>query len=205
MWLASLVTLVVGGLMAHESIRFYEARQTCERTQKENERLLLNPLCADPWQRMTHGPKQEEACRAAEEENRVGTMACAVKTMWLGGAPAQLWERVTGSYWLLFGILAPTSCAAVMMCFWSCGQRAARRQTAEMQRELVDTMKQIASAAAVAVPRPPEPRRDYMNALPPVPSCYDDPMWNHFLMHRGPPQQPLVMPPARERVEMLDL
>lgn len=199
--LGALVALLAVGLAGHEVVRLYEARAACARTQAENALLLQNAVCADPFQRLVHGPKQDEACRRAEEENRVGTLGCAWKLAWREGAPNQLWERVTGSYWLLFGILAPAGCVAVAMCFWSCGQRAARAQTKEMQLQLLDTMRMLGGGGGGVSKAPKPQRRHHYDALPPIPSYYSDPQWTQFLAY----QQQQQHHHQRPRVELLNV
>lgn len=201
MWLLLAAFPVTLFLAGYAGVLFHEARLTCRQTQAENTVLLLQEVCADPMRRLMAGPKVDATCRTAEEENRIGTYACAWKLMWENGAPNVLWQRITGSYWLLFGILAPTSCVAVMMAFWSCGQRAARHQTAQMQRELLSTLKQLAPSTAV---KPKRPRHHYYETLPPPPTMYypDPAQWTQFLLHQ---QQDQERQRRQGQVELLNI
>lgn len=195
MWPLVLLLPVAALLVGYGNMQLYEARMACERTQSQNLFLVNSNLCADPWKRMMAGPRQDQVCVAAEEENRISVQSCAWKLAWERGFVNQLWQRITHSYWLLFGILAPTSCALVLGCFWSCGQRAARNQSAQMQRELLSTLKLMAPE------KPKKPKKHYYDALPPppvaMPSYYPDPRWTQFLVM----PQPVAQPP-KQQVEL---
>lgn len=147
--LALLILLVFVG---YETIRFRELHQTCIRTQEENERLLHNVLCADAWQRSLHGPKQEELCRRAREENDRTPLECAWRSLWADGELNQLWVRVSTSYWLMFGLGAPALCTIVVMWFSNRNQAAARRDQRELFQEMAKALRPHISA---------EPRDDH--------------------------------------------
>lgn len=204
MWLLVVLLPVAAFLVGYGNIQLYEARVACERTQSQNLVLLNSNLCADPWKRMMAGPKQDQVCVAAEEENQISVRSCAWKTVWEQGFVNQLWQRVTHSYWLLFGILAPTSCALVLGCFWSCGQRAARKQTAQMQRELLSTLKLLAPPLSEQPAKMKKPKKHYYETLPPppmaMPTYYPDPRWTQFLVM----PQPVAQPPPKQQVELFN-
>lgn len=138
---SALVALIVLVFVGYEAIRFRELHQTCIRTQEENERLLHNVLCADAWQRALHGPKQEELCRRAREENDRTPMECAWRALWTEGEFHQLWVRVSTSYWLLFGLGAPALCTMVYMWFSNRNQAAARRDQRELFQEMAKALR----------------------------------------------------------------
>lgn len=142
--LALLILLVFVG---YEAIRFRELRQTCIRTHEENERLLHNVLCADAWQRSLHGPKQEELCRRAREENDRTPLECAWRSLWADGELNQLWVRVSTSYWLMFGLGAPVLCTMVVMWFSNRNQAAARRDQRELFQEMAKALRPVAPVA----------------------------------------------------------
>lgn len=137
------LSLLVAGFFGYQGIHFYEYHDACLRTQLENEYLLKNPLCSDPWQRRLHGPKQEQVCQHAATENRVHPLACAWKRSWDRMGIIQLWTTVTESYWLLFGIITPTCCMMVIMMFWTWNQSSARKATMTMQREVLGAIKEL--------------------------------------------------------------
>lgn len=142
MWKTLLLFLCIG-VCSYQGILLYEAHEFCLRTHLENEYLLKNPLCADPWQRRLHGPKQDQVCHHAAFENTVHPLACAWKKTWDQVGINRLWLTITESYWLLFGIITPTCCMSVIMLFWSCNQSSARKATQQMQRELIMTLEQM--------------------------------------------------------------
>jgi hypothetical protein len=125
-------SMLVTLLVLYQGIHFYEAHDACVRTHMENSYLLKNPLCADPWERRLHGPKQDQVCQRAAVENGVHPLACAWKHTWEQVGVNRLWATVTESYWLLFGIITPTCCTAIIMLFWTWNQRSARKATQEM-------------------------------------------------------------------------
>lgn len=144
------LSLFVIGFLCYQGIHFYEYHDACVRTHVENAYLLKNSLCADPWQRRLHGPKQEQVCQHAAAENAVHPLACAWKRTWDRLGVNQLWTSMTESHWLLFGIIAPTCCVVVIMAFWMWNQSSARQATRDMQREVLDivTQRQLLPAAA---------------------------------------------------------
>lgn len=183
---SALFTVLLFVFVGYEAIRFRELWQTCIRTHEENERLLTNVLCADAWQRTLHGPKQEELCRVAREENDRTPEECAWRLLWMDGELHQLWVRVSTSYWLLFGLGAPALCTAVAMWFSNRNQAAARRD----QRALFEDM-----AKALRPPPPPPPTpipadedrgliHEWSARDPPPRRLSSNPSWHYEERHR---------------------
>lgn len=139
--LGTLLLCLSLGFLGYQGIHLYEAHGQCLRTQLENEYLLRNPLCADPWQRRLHGPKQDQVCQRAATENGVHPLACAWKHTWDQIGVMRLWLTVTESYWLLFGIITPTCCMVVIMFFWSWSQSSALKASQQMQRDVLGTLR----------------------------------------------------------------
>lgn len=129
--------------LGFEGIRFQELNVQCSRLQTQNAILLQDVACADPWERTLRGAKQEALCAAAKEENARTSLACAWQRMWTQGELYQFWERVSTSYWLLFGLGAPALCTAVMMWFSNRNQAAARRDQREMFESLAKSLRTI--------------------------------------------------------------
>lgn len=181
----TLFTLILVVFIGYEAIRFRELWQTCVRTHEENDRLLNNVLCADAWQRTLHGPKQEELCRVAREENDRTPGECAWRLLWMEGEFHQLWTRVSTSYWLLFGLGAPALCTAIAMWFSNRNQAAARRD----QRALFEDM-----AKALRPPTPPPP-------LSTAATMVHDTGLIHAWSARDPPSRRLSAQPSWRYVE----
>lgn len=150
--LSALLALFILIFVGYETIRFRELFQTCVHTQETNERILANVLCADAWQRALHGPKQEELCRLAQEENARTPLECAWRALWTEGELHQLWVRVSTSYWLLFGLGAPAVCMAVYMWFSNRNQAAARKDQKELFTEMAKALRPMMQQPQQMVP-----------------------------------------------------
>jgi hypothetical protein len=146
--LVCLLLAVLGGpFVAFESLRFYTAHQTCLSTHAENERLLMNPLCGDAWQRHIHGPKLDATCKKAHDENLISPVSCAWQVMWKQGEPYRVWAMVTESYVMLALIVVPSSLLIIWLLFWSYTESSHRRQQLEMQKEMYrETLKAVQSS-----------------------------------------------------------
>lgn len=148
-----LLVLFLGLFLGFQGVRFYEVYEVCLKTQMENELLLQNPICADPWKRVLHGPKQEQVCQHATQENRIHPLACAWKHTWSEGGVNQLWVRVTESYWLLFGVIASSFCTAIIMFFTSWNHGSTLKANKEMQKEMLGTMAKLMISSSSEIPR----------------------------------------------------
>jgi hypothetical protein len=135
----ALLTLFI--FLGYETIRFRELHATCVRTQGENALLLQNVLCKDAWQRSLHGPKQEQLCQAAAEENARTPYECAWRALWTQGELHQLWVRISTSYWLMFGVGAPVLCTVVIMWFHNRNQAAARKDQQRLFEEMARALR----------------------------------------------------------------
>ena len=141
MGIGSFIVALMGIVfLGYEGIRFQELNVQCGQIQAQNAILLQDVACADPWERALRGVKQEALCAAAREENARTPLACAWQRMWTQGELYQFWERVSTSYWLLFGLGAPALCTAVMMWFSNRNQAAARRDQREMFENLTKAL-----------------------------------------------------------------
>ncbi len=146
MWKALLFLTVASPFIVYESLRLYTSHETCKKVYAENELLLSNILCADAWQRHIHGTKQDAACKQAEHENLVSPFSCAWKSMWTDGEPYKLWTMITTSYMMMGAIIVPSLLLTIWLFFWSWNERASRRQTIDMQKEMYrETLKMVGS------------------------------------------------------------
>lgn len=182
--LTFLLSIGAAGFLCYQGIHFYEYHDACVRTQVENDFLLKNPLCADPWQRRLHGPKQELVCQHAAAENAVHPLACAWKRSWDRLAMNQLWTAVTESHWLLFGIIAPTCCMIVIMTFWMWNQSSARQSAHRMQNDVLEMMTttRVAGSPALQLPsaidKPKKRKKVYQLVA--------EPSYHHYYREREP-------------------
>jgi hypothetical protein len=160
MWLPfALVLFVLGPLLAHEILRFNEHHHDCTQQWLENEMLLRNAMCSDARQRNAHGPKMEQTCRQAEQENSVSPGACAVRQLWRQGALYHLWDAFVGSPWMLFGLAG----VAIIMAFQGWQYRAQRQMQERLYRETVLMHQQITPPPS-PVPAQPQPIQLIMQA-----------------------------------------
>jgi len=138
----------VAPFFVYESLRFYTAHKVCAQTHFQNELLLSNKMCADPWELHLHGEKAGEACRKAIEENRVSPLSCAWQHMWIKGEPYKVWSMLTDSYWMLGAVVVPSVLLTIWLIFSGWHQTRARKETMSFQREMYkDTLNLLAAAA----------------------------------------------------------
>lgn len=91
-----------------QSLRWEAHRVTCLKEQKENQKLMKSRNCADPYERQLMGAKQEQACKAAEDENRMSIYSCACHKFWYESGIYRLWVRLTENDLMLLAWLIPT-------------------------------------------------------------------------------------------------
>jgi len=138
MLLPIILLLLFSPFVLYESIRGYTTYQTCSKIHAQNQLLLDNPLCSDPWQRHLHGEKQNALCNQAQQENLISPASCAMKRMWTEGEVYRVWTMFTHSYWMLTAALAlglGASLGLVMILLWSCDRRAQRKSQEQLYRE----------------------------------------------------------------------
>lgn len=131
-----LILLITTPFIIYESLRFYTHFHECDVAHAQNALLLDNPLCSDPWQLHSHGPKQQAVCAKAKAENQVSVISCAWQHMWLRGEVYRIFTMITESYWMLLGFIVPCMLAFIYLWFWSSNERASRRDMLDMQREM---------------------------------------------------------------------
>jgi hypothetical protein len=121
-------------------LRFSTLHQTCKTTQIENERILSNPLCKDPWQRQLHGPKQEAVCKHAQEEMLLSPFSCAWKNLWTQSELVRVWFMITESYVMVLSVVVPCLITCIFMLFWTCNEAKTRKFHQDMYRETLQTI-----------------------------------------------------------------
>ena len=132
----SLLTVSLLPLFAYEGIRFFTHIQECHVRQIQNQLLLDNVLCSDPWQTQAHGPKQQAACDKAQKENQVSVVSCAWQEMWLKGELKRVWSSITESQVMLVAFLVPCLMLTIGLLFWSCNERATRKEMFSLHRDI---------------------------------------------------------------------
>lgn len=135
--LSVILSVCLGPLVVFEGLRFHTLHQTCKKTHLENERLLQNNLCKDPWQRQLHGPKQESACRTAEEEMLLSPFSCAWKNLWSKNELVRVWFMIADSYVMILSIVVPCLIVSIVMLFWTCNESKTRNFQKEMFKEIL--------------------------------------------------------------------
>jgi hypothetical protein len=138
--LAVFLSIGLGPLLVFEGLRFNTLHQTCKTTQIENERILTNPLCKDPWQRQLHGPKQEAVCKHAQEEMMLSPFSCAWKNLWSQSELVRVWFMITESYVMILSVVVPCLITCIFMLFWTCNEAKTRTFHQEMYRETLKTI-----------------------------------------------------------------
>jgi hypothetical protein len=128
---------------SYESLRFYATHHRCSTTYAQNELLLRNPLCADPYNRFLHGPKQEEACTRAHNENLVSPTSCALRALWHESEPMRVWRTVIESHWMLFGLGSVAISVSIIMWSRSCTHKAQLRARRDMHAETMQVMREL--------------------------------------------------------------
>jgi hypothetical protein len=131
-----LCSIVFTPFIVYEGVRLYTHHQECSTSHAQNELLLKNPTCSDPWKRHAHGPKQQQACERAEAENLVSVMACAWQGMWMHGEAKRVWSMLTENYFMLASIVVPSVLLIIFLLFWSCNERATRRSMFDFQERM---------------------------------------------------------------------
>lgn len=150
----SLLTLSLLPLFAYEGIRFFTHIQECQVRHMQNQLLLDNVLCSDPWQTQAHGPKQQAACDKAQGENQVSVLSCAWQEMWLKGELKRIWSSITESPFMLFAFIVPCLMLTIGLLFWTCNERATRREMFGMQKEMFrETLQTIHGGGGGAIIR----------------------------------------------------
>lgn len=138
--LSIFLAIALGPLLVFEGLRFQTLHQTCKTTQLENERMLSNPLCKDPWQRQLHGPKQEAACKHAEQEMMLSPFSCAWKNLWSQSDLVRVWFMITESYVMVLSVVVPCLITCIFMVFWTCNEAKTRTFHKEMYKETLKTI-----------------------------------------------------------------
>ncbi|MBX9635991.1 MAG: hypothetical protein K2Q45_00380 [Nitrosomonas sp.] len=140
--LATVVLCIVTvPFIVYESLRFYTHHAECQVAHNQNALLLDNPLCSDPWQLYSHGPKQQTACDKARLENQVSVLSCAWQLMWVQGQPNRVFTMITESYWMLFGLLLPTMLFTLYLIFKMCIENTQhRREMSVKERMFLETL-----------------------------------------------------------------
>lgn len=104
----------------YESARFQECLGDCREQYIENNRILKNPICDNPAERILHGKKAQHICLQAQKENRQRPSVCALKKWWQEGELYGLYYRIAGSNLMLLSIILPTIFMIVYSLFTYC-------------------------------------------------------------------------------------
>lgn len=151
----SLLCISILPFFAYEGIRFYTHHGQCQTRHTQNQLLLENVLCSDPWQTLAHGPKQQAACDKAFHENQVSILSCTWQEMWLNGELNRVWSAITDNVWTLFAFIMPVVMLTVVLLFSSCNEGRARRDMMQMQKEMYRETLQSVGAGVSGVPGVP--------------------------------------------------
>lgn len=104
----------------YESARFQECLGDCREQYIVNTRILKNPICDNPAERVLHGKKAQLICLQAQKENRQRPSVCALKKWWQEGELYGLYYRIAGSNLMLLSIILPTIFMVVYSIFTYC-------------------------------------------------------------------------------------
>ncbi len=111
--LASSVIAIL--IYSHEHTRITHAYHDCTRQNAVDRELLVREICIFPEERMRFVGTVD--CAGAERRQRTSIFMCTLHKWSVESAVADIWHRLTSSYWSLAGILLPL--IGMYMYFWS--------------------------------------------------------------------------------------
>lgn len=126
----------------YEGSSFRLAYHECRLRQETNDRTLRMIGVCDSSQPLS--AEMQNACIAAERENRVSAMVCAWRSMWTQGELLRVWHMFTESYLMLFGM----TCAIFVCLTYFVTTLWTARQQRLLYREFVQQF------AAIPQPQP---------------------------------------------------
>lgn len=111
-------------IYSYENQRFQHAWYDCIEKQMSDRELVRRDVCLEDRKLF----KNSVDCEGAERRLRISVPMCTLYTWSVESSIAQIYYRLTGSYWSLFGIILPLLIA--YMYFWN--QR--KMQTGMMEK-----------------------------------------------------------------------
>ena len=102
-------------IYSYEHPRFNNAYHDCTRQNIADHELLLRDICVFPEERLRFSDSVD--CVGAERRQRMSVFACTLHKWSVESAVAEIWGRLTYSYWTIAGILIPLLLG--YMYFWS--------------------------------------------------------------------------------------
>lgn len=165
--LAALLVACLYPAYQHELQRWDDCFDGCAKRYASNARILVHPMCADPFQRHAHGEHAETMCRQAERENVSTPTRCAWRKFWHEGEFYGVYRRFAHEPWMLYGMALPISLFVVYMCFSVYQNQRAESRKERERAAMLGAMKDMYAA----MPQQQAPRPFAQALLPPPPAA----------------------------------
>lgn len=132
--------------VVHEFQRWEECLVVCQVRFDNNERVLNNEMCSNPFVRAEHGKNADDMCNKAWDENLATPKRCAWKKFWIEGEVYALYAQVAHSQLMLYGMLTPALLFIIYMVFSVYkSQKKEDRKEREQQR-MLEAFKDVAKS-----------------------------------------------------------
>jgi len=102
-------------IYSYEHVRLQNAYHDCTHQNAADRELLLRDICLFPEERLRFAESVD--CVGAERRQRMSIVMCTLHKWSVESAIAEIWQRLTHSYWSIVGILIPLLLG--YMYFWS--------------------------------------------------------------------------------------